>query len=82
MGCQFLLQGIFLTQGMNSKFLCLRHWQVDSLPLPHLGNPLLTYSFHNEVTQTKLLKQQKFIVSQLYRLEVRAAVVGRATSPL
>ena len=29
-GCHFLLQGIFLTQGSN---LCLLHWQADSLPL-------------------------------------------------
>ena len=27
LGCHFLLQGIFLTQGSN---LCLLHWQVDS----------------------------------------------------
>ena len=31
----FLLQGIFLTQGLN---LHLLHWQADSLPLPHLGS--------------------------------------------
>ena len=30
MGCHFLLQGIFPTQGSNP---CLLHWQVDSLPL-------------------------------------------------
>ena len=35
-GCQFLLQRIFLTQGSNS---CVLHWQVDSLPLHHLGSP-------------------------------------------
>ena len=29
-GCQFWLQGIFLTQGLNQ---CLLHWQTDSLPL-------------------------------------------------
>ena len=29
----FLLQGIFLTQGLNP---CLPHWQADSLPLSHL----------------------------------------------
>ena len=29
-GCQFLLWGIFLTQGSNR---CLPHWQADSLPL-------------------------------------------------
>ena len=32
-GCHFLLQGIFLTQGSNLGLLCLLHWQVDSLPL-------------------------------------------------
>ena len=31
-GCHFLLQGIFPTQGSNS---CLLHWQLDSLPLSH-----------------------------------------------
>ena len=34
--CHFLLQGIFLTQGLNPYLLCLLHWQVDSLPLCHL----------------------------------------------
>ena len=33
MGCHFLLQGIFLTQGLNPRLL---HWQADSLPLCHL----------------------------------------------
>jgi len=31
MGCHFLLQGIFLTQGSNLHLLCLLHWQVDSI---------------------------------------------------
>ena len=35
-GCHFLLQGIFPTQGLNSH---LRHWWEDSLPLIHLGKP-------------------------------------------
>ena len=38
-GCHFLLQGIFLTQGSNSCLLHLLNWQVDSLPLSHLGSP-------------------------------------------
>ena len=38
MGCQFLLQGIFLTQRLNLCLLCLLHWQADSLPLHHLGS--------------------------------------------
>ena len=32
-GCLFLLQGIFPTQGSNPRLLCLLHWQVVSLPL-------------------------------------------------
>ena len=35
-GCHFLLQGIFLTQGLK---LCCLHWQADSLSLSHLGSP-------------------------------------------
>ena len=33
MGWYFLLQGVFLTQGLNLNLLCLLHWEVDSLPL-------------------------------------------------
>ena len=42
-GCQFLLQGIFLTQGSNACFLCLLHWQVDSLLTAPPGKPLHQY---------------------------------------
>ena len=38
-GCHFLLQGIFTTQGSNPHFFHLLHWQVDSLPLHRLGGP-------------------------------------------
>ena len=39
-GCQALLQGIFLTQGSNSQHLLhLLAMQVISLPLSHLGSP-------------------------------------------
>ena len=40
MGCHFLLQGIFPTQGLNPRFLRLLHWQTDSLPLSHPGSPI------------------------------------------
>ena len=36
-GCQFLLQGIFLNQGLE---LHLLHWQLDPLPLSQLGSPI------------------------------------------
>ena len=35
--CHFFLQGIFLIQGWNPRLPCLL-WQMDSLPLNHLGS--------------------------------------------
>ena len=37
-GCHFLLQEIFLIKELSSRFLCLLHWQVYSLPVNHLGS--------------------------------------------
>ena len=37
-GCHFLLQGIFPTQGSNVQLL---HWQVDSLPLAPPKKPII-----------------------------------------
>ena len=48
-GCLFLLQGIFLTQGSNPSLLRLLHWQVDSLPLEEL-DPV---SFFKAITLTE-----------------------------
>ena len=45
-GCHFLLQGIFQTQGLNLHLLWLLHWQADSLPLNHLGSPLEIHLLH------------------------------------
>ena len=50
-GCHFLLQGIFQTQGSNLH--CL-HWQADSLPLNHLGS---SYT----LIQNKKLKKKKIL---------------------
>ena len=38
--CHFLFQGIFPTQESNPSLL---HWQVDSLPLCHLGSPQIYF---------------------------------------
>ena len=38
-GCHFLPQGIFPTQGSNPCLLHLLRWQVDSLPLAPPGKP-------------------------------------------
>ena len=40
MGCHFLLQGFFSTEGSNPYLL---HWQEDSLPLSHQGSPAKEY---------------------------------------
>ena len=44
-GCHFLLQGIFPTQGLNPHLLGLLHWlrQVHSLLRWHLGSPKHLY---------------------------------------
>ena len=39
-GCHALLQGIFLTQGLNQPLLSLLYWQMVSLPLAPPGKPL------------------------------------------
>ena len=48
-GCHFLLQGIFLTQGWN---LCLLHWQLGSSPLSQQGSP----NYVVKSTQTQINK--------------------------
>ena len=46
-GCHFLLQGIFPTQGSKPRLLCFLHWLADSLCLQkvdiaifYLGNEM------------------------------------------
>ena len=55
-GCHFLLQGIFLTQGLNSHLL---HWQADSLLLSHWWSPLLCVAV--QFSQDHLLKDFLFL---------------------
>ena len=38
-GCHILLQGIFLTQGLNLHLLCLLHWQENFFMLHQLESP-------------------------------------------
>ena len=43
-GCHFLLQGIFPTQGSNPRLLCRLHWQAGSPPLAPPGR---LYTLHS-----------------------------------
>ena len=57
-GCHFLLQETFLTQGLKP---CLLHWQADSLALSHLG--FQAYNILNKIMtwfEREVCKQYSF----------------------
>ena len=62
-GCHFLHQGIFLTQGSNLHPLCLLHWQQGSLPFesPPLSEEKVVppSSFCNSITLNPKLDKHK-----------------------
>ena len=64
-GCYVLLQGIFLTQGPNSCLLHLLYWQVDSLPLHHLGSPDLTAYYKRTSWPSHVSTGLFFVLTQL-----------------
>ena len=81
-GCYFPLQGIFLTQGSSLHFLCLLHWQADSLQLCHLRSLLkliqccklcfkrkkISLSVGNDITTKQLYKEMiKEYAANTYR---------------
>ena len=51
-GCNFFFQGIFPTQGSNPCLLHLLHWQIDSLPLSHMGSPRTSHPPHQKLVTT------------------------------
>ena len=53
-GCHFLLQEIFPTQGLNP---CLLHLQADSLPLSHLGSSTCPRDKHSSFRSSPSPKQ-------------------------
>ena len=57
-GCCFLLQGIFPTQGSNP---CLLHWQVNTLPLSHLGSPIYAIYTYKMTKSEDILPQCKCV---------------------
>ena len=75
-GLPFLLQGIISTQGLNPYLLHLLHWQVDSLPLRHLGSPrclriVLEDNSSNCHMKDGLEGKEASIKDQVERLEQR-----------
>jgi len=74
-GHHFLLQGIFLTQGLNPYLL---PWQVDTLVLSHQGSPSLRLS-HRELQEGTSSGTQS-VHRQRNRGTKPWQVGGRATS--
>ena len=69
-GFHFLLQGIFLTQESNPCLLCLLHWQMDSLPLSHLGSPTM-YTYYLFKKKKSSLQGHSLPVTRYARLCAR-----------
>ena len=61
-GYRLLLQRIFLIQGSIPLLL---HWQVDSLPLSHVGSPQRFLVEGNSALETHGLLWRRFHLSQL-----------------
>ena len=55
LGCDFFLQGIFLTQVSN---LCPLHWQAGFLPLSHQGSPVNAISGQKERERERYFSRQ------------------------
>ena len=60
-GCYFLLQGIFLTQGLNPGLLHLLPWQTDSLPLSHRGSSFKKSREHIAFSSRAFLPQGRVL---------------------
>ena len=58
-GCHFLLQDFFPTQGSNPCLLCLLHWQESSLPLVPPGKPKILIMGANCTTSGNLKEPDK-----------------------
>ena len=67
MGCHFLLQGIFPTQGLNPCLLC---WQAYSLPLSHHKSPThffrYTFFFFNVKHSLNCTIETGFVLPKEY----------------
>ena len=58
-GCHFLLQEIFLTQGLKLSSVA-PVLQMDSLPLSHQGNPIRMNSVFNNINWWEFQKEMVF----------------------
>ena len=64
--CNFPLQGIFLTQGLNPQLLYLLHWQMGSSPLHHQGSPTVCEGFTTNVCITSYFSRETLCLGTFY----------------
>ena len=64
-GCHYLLQRIFSTQGSNACLFHLLHWQASTLPLCHLGSPTKSRLLNPKRTDTSWVTPKGIAISFL-----------------
>ena len=75
-GYHFLLQGIFLIQGLNSCLLCLLPWQAGSLPL---APPLMDFNSYCSTSDSKRQTACNFYSPKIMssKIELFRSIAGR-----
>ena len=64
-GCHFLLQRIFPTQGLNPSLWHLLHWQANSLPLASLWENVKYFNIYLIKSYKKKAESQKMCLINL-----------------
>ena len=69
-GCHFLLQGVFQTQGSNPLLMWLLHWQTGFLPLAPPGKPTTPYYILNYILVYWLLQGKYYYLFLTEKLKI------------
>ena len=69
-GCHFLLQRIFPTQGLNPSLWHLLHWQANSLPLASLWENVKYFNIYVIKSYKKKAESQKNVSDKLKMAEI------------
>ena len=72
MGCHFLLQQVFLTQGSELRLLCLLHWQADLFTTEPPGKPCFITA--------ELLSHLFSVLAFLYSLKIITETCSKAST--
>ena len=70
-GCHALLQGIFLTKGLNPHLLHVLHWQVGSLPLVPSGKPTYQKKNKRNTIQITIINKRRNVFIESTYMKIR-----------